>query len=186
MRWEERLLAVFDDLEQQAEGLALAERDAAVAELAAAEYAHVDLASRLHGSVGLPLTLDVTGHGAVAGVLARAGADWLLVEDPAGRGEWLVRLAAVTEVRGASPAARSVEARGPGARLGLGSALRGLAEERAEVRLARLDGSRLAGYVGRVGADFLELREPRPDRAQAEGARLVPFAALAVLARSPG
>ena len=32
MRWEERLLDLFDDLEQQADGLALAERDALVAE----------------------------------------------------------------------------------------------------------------------------------------------------------
>ena len=51
MHWEERLLAVFDDLEQQAEGLALEARDAEVAELGRAEYAAVDVAARLHGAV---------------------------------------------------------------------------------------------------------------------------------------
>ena len=183
VRWEERLLAVFDDLEQQAEGLALAERDATVVELATAEYAQVDLLARLHGSVGRPLTLEVTGHGPLAGVLSRAGTDWLLLEDAGARGEWLVRLPAVSAVRGASPSARAEDARGLGARLGLGSALRGLAEERAEVRLVRLDGGRLAGYVGRVGADFLELREPALDGGGA-GTVLVPFTAVALLARA--
>ena len=59
MSWEQRLLAVFDDLEQQAEGLALAERDAAVEELSRAGYAEVELAARLHAATGNELVLVV-------------------------------------------------------------------------------------------------------------------------------
>ena len=71
MRWEERLLDLFDDLEQQAEGLALAERDALVAEQSRSEYAAVALADRLHASVGTRLLLDVGGFGALDGRLVR-------------------------------------------------------------------------------------------------------------------
>ena len=62
MRWEERLLDLFDDLEQQADGIALAERDALVAEQSRAEYAAVTLADRLHASVGTRLLLDVAAR----------------------------------------------------------------------------------------------------------------------------
>ena len=89
MHWEERLLALFDDLEQQAEGLALAARDAEVAELGRAEYAHVDLTSRVHGSVRGRLALAVDGVGRMDVELVRAGADWCLVRDALH--EWLVR-----------------------------------------------------------------------------------------------
>ena len=44
MSWEESMFAVFDDLEQQAQGLHLAERDAEVADLTVAEYSRVSLA----------------------------------------------------------------------------------------------------------------------------------------------
>ena len=46
MSWHESMFAVFDDLEQQAEGLHLAERDAEVADLTLAEYTRVTLAAR--------------------------------------------------------------------------------------------------------------------------------------------
>ena len=81
MHWEERLLALFDDLEQQAEGLALSARDAEVAELGRAEYAQVDLASRLHGSVGRRVGLVVEGLGRLDAVLARVGAEWCLADE---------------------------------------------------------------------------------------------------------
>ena len=55
-------LELFDDLEQQAEGLALAERDARVAERCRAEYAEVDLVARLHASVGTPVQVEVRGR----------------------------------------------------------------------------------------------------------------------------
>jgi len=189
MRWEERLLGVFEDLEQQAEGLALDERDAAVAELAPAEYARVDLAARLHASLGLPLVLDVAGHGRLTGTLLRAGRDWLLLEEGPGGPESLVRTAAVAVAHGVSPAARGEEARSVAARLGLASALRGLADERGPLRLSLLDGRHLRGRVVRVGADFFELAEDsggylaEPYGGREPAPALVAFAAMAVVTR---
>ena len=139
MRWEERLLDLFDDLEQQAEGLALAERDALVAEQSRSEYAAVALADRLHASVGTRLLLDVAGLGALDGRLVRAGDGWCLLD--ADREEWVVVTAAVRAVRGLADGGRAPDARPLTARLGLGSALRGLAGDRTEVLLHRVDGS---------------------------------------------
>lgn len=155
MRWEDRLLALFDDLEQQAEGLALAERDAEVAERGRAEYAQVDLAGRLQASVGTRLVLGVAGVGSLEGSLRRVGRDWCLVE--AGSQEWLVRLSALSNVRGLSVRAVPEPARPVASRLGLGSALRRVAEDRREVVLHRADGTPMRGGVLRVGADFVEL-----------------------------
>jgi hypothetical protein len=158
MHWEERLLAVFDDLEQQAEGLALGARDAEVAELGRSEYAAVDLASRLHGAVGSRVRLGARGIGRLDGRVARVGSDWLLLEtDPH---EWLVRLAALGEVRGLGERAVEARHRAPTARLGLGSALRGVAEERDPVLVHLLDGGTVRGTPRRVGADFVELADP--------------------------
>ena len=61
MGWEESMFAVFDDLEQQAEGLHLVERDAEVADLTVAEYSRISLAARLHASLGLDLRVRLVG-----------------------------------------------------------------------------------------------------------------------------
>jgi hypothetical protein len=179
MRWEEQLFAVFDDLEQQAEGLALVERDTEVAELGRAGYAEVDLVARLHASVGAEVGVDLAGADAVRGRLCRVGTDWCLLA--AGSLEWVVRLSAVTSVRGLSDRALGPEARGLGARLGLGSALRGVAEGRHEVVLHRIDGRRLEGVLGRVGADFVEVSGRAGDAVA--GTVAVPFAAVAAVCR---
>jgi len=176
MRWRDRLDGldgVLDDLEQQAEGLALAARDAEVAEQSRAEYATVDLSSRLHGSLGRPLVLAVRGVGRLEGVLAGAGAGWLLMDT--GVQECLVAMAALVSVRGSADRAVPDAVRPLTARLGLGSALRRLAEEQGEVLLHRVDGTVARGVLGRVGADFFELWERE--------AELVPFAAVAAVRR---
>jgi hypothetical protein len=183
MRWEERLLDLFEDLEQQAEGLALAGRDAEVAELSRAEYARVDLAARLHASIGGAVRVGVLGLGRVDAQLSRVGEGWCLLGD--GVAEWLVRAEAVTSVRGLSPQGRGAEARPITARLGLASALRGLAETRAVVVVHHVDGTSSRGVLGRVGADFLEVRvgEESPSGGAIE---VVPFPALAALRSSVG
>ena len=61
MGWEESMFAVFDDLEQQAEGLHLTERDADVADLSLAEYSRISLGARLHASLGLELRVRLVG-----------------------------------------------------------------------------------------------------------------------------
>jgi hypothetical protein len=181
MRWEERLLDLFDDLEQQAEGIALAERDALVAEQSRSEYAAVSLADRLHASVGTPLVLDVGGLGVLDGRLVRAGDGWCLL-DVEGV-DWVVVTGAVRAVRGLLDAGRAPEARPLIARLGLGSALRGLAEDRAEVALHRRDGSAARGRLGRVGRDFVEVLVGG-DSGEAAGRghlEVLPFGTLAAL-----
>ena len=182
-RPDARLAALFDDLEQQASGLRLTERDREVAEQRRAEYAAVDLVSRLHGSVGADVEVATPVVGTLHGRLRRVGAGWLLLTDGAAGsgGEWIVRTAAVTSVRGLADRAVAAEARGVTARLGLGSALREVVAARRETVLHLGDGRVLRGRPGRVGADFLELGpacEPGyPD--------VVPFTALVALQVRP-
>jgi len=155
MRWDRRLGDLFDDLEQQAEGLALAERDAEVAEQSRAEYARVDLAARLHASVGARLLVTVTGVGPVDGLLRRVGEDWCLLE--VGEREWIIRTSAAGSLRGLADRAVPEPLRPVTARLGWASAMRGAAAGRGEVVLHRRDGTQARGALVRVGADFVEL-----------------------------
>lgn len=178
MTWERALLGLFDDLEQQAEGLALAARDADVAELARAEYAEIDLASRLHASTGQEVELQLLGAGPVRGRLARVGEGWCLVAPPGSAGrpgvETVVALPALVGARGLAGGARPESLRGVVARLRIGSVLRRLAEDGARVAVVRTDGERRQGALARVGADFVEIA----DEGRLE---LVPFAVLAAV-----
>ncbi len=176
MRWEERLLDLFDDLEQQAEGIALAERDQLVAEQSRAEYASVDLAARLHASLGARVLVDVAGVGALDATLVRAGDGWCLL-DASGQ-EWIVVLRALSAVRGLRSGGVAADARAVTARLGLGSALRGVAETRTDVALHRADGATCRGVLGRVGADFVELWTSPDSGGPLE---VVPFGAIAAI-----
>ena len=154
MRWDLRLQALFDDLEQQAAGLSLAERDAEVAELRRAEYAEVDLAARLRASVGARLLVDVLGVGAIEGELHRVGEGWLLL---GAAQDWIVAATALGSVRGLLDRVAPSGPRPVQGRLGIGSVLRGVAVARSEVVLHRSDGRSTRGALGRVGADFVEL-----------------------------
>jgi len=158
MSWDEglfALFALFDELEAQAEAGYADEREAELADRSRAEYQQVTLASRLMASVDHEVTLEVRGVGALSGRLDRVGSGWLLLTAP-GRG-WVVAQPAVAVVRGASERAVPEVAWSPVTRLGLGSALRRLADggERCLVHL--VDGGRHPGVVRRVGADFIEL-----------------------------
>lgn len=152
--WDERLFAVLDDLEQQAESAFAAERDAEVADRALAEYAQVGLATRMMASLGGRVRLRVAGAGWVEGELRRVAEAWCLVDGAPN--QWLVRLAAIRVAAGLSP--RSVpEAAWPvTARLGLGSALRRISGNGEQCRLVTLDGEGYDVRLGRVGADFVE------------------------------
>lgn len=187
MRWEEMLFDLFDDLEQQAEGLVLAERDAEVAELSRAEYAQVDFSSRLHASVGKRVVLAVAGVGHIEATLARVGVDWLLAE--AEQHEWIVRTGALGHVRGLSDRAVDERARPVPSKVRIGSALRGVADGRAPVVLHRMDGSSVRAQLGRVGADFVELwvsehAEAWATSGSAGHVEVVPFGALAAVRRT--
>lgn len=123
-----------------------------------AEYAEVTLASRLMASVGSDVAVEVTGAGTVPGRLERVGTGWLRIAGA--RGAWLVRLEAVSHVRGASERSVPEMAWSPVDRLGLGAALRRLSQEQVDVVVHGQDGARREGRVGRVGADFVEVVAP--------------------------
>lgn len=177
MNWDEQLFAVLDDLEQQAEAIYDLERDAEVADRSRAEYGAVTLASRLMASVDAEVSLGVTGVGRVAGRLQRVASGWLLLGS--GTAQWVVPLAAISSVGGASSRSVPEVAWSPVTRLGLGSALRRLSEAGEQCWLHRVDGSPLAGVVRRVGADFAEVE------LAAGRVELVAFNALAAI-RSHG
>jgi hypothetical protein len=170
--WDERLFALLDDLEGQAEALYAVDREAELADRGRAEYASVPFATRLMASVDRELVLDLAGIGRVEGRLRRVAAEWCLLNGRAG--DWVVPAGAITAAQGLS--ARSVPqvAWSPLTRLGLGSALRRLAEEEVACVVHRRDGGRHEGVVRRVGADFLELE-------QGGRAVLVPFEGLAAV-----
>jgi len=172
MAWEEELFAFFDDLESQASAAFAADRDAELADRSRAEYQQVTLAGRLMASVGNEIALDVRGVGLLRGTLERVATGWLLLGS-AGQ-DWIVREAAIATVRGASDRAVPAIAWEAVARLGIGSALRRLAESGERCLLHLLDGSRYDGTVRRVGADFVEVED-------AGRLRLVAFAALAAV-----
>ncbi|MBA2956367.1 hypothetical protein GON03_18665 [Nocardioides sp. MAH-18] len=177
MAWDDDLFEVLDDLEQQAEAAYDAERGAEVADRSRSAYQEVTLASRLMASVGELVGMDVRGVGAVAGTLERVGTGWCLLAGPAG--EWVLPFAAVTAVRGASARSLPEAAWSPVARLGLGAALRRVADGGAECVVHLDDGRRVEGTVQRVGADFVEVRTLAGEPV------LVPYAALAAVQSRP-
>lgn len=154
---DEELAALLDDLEQQADALYDAERAPELADRSRAEYQQVTLAGRLMATVEQAVSLQVLGVGVVAGTLGRVAGDWCEVETPAQR--WVVVLAAVAAVDGASDRAVPEVAWPATARLGVGSPLRRLADEQERCLLHRRDGGRHDGVVRRVGGDFVELAE---------------------------
>jgi hypothetical protein len=151
VRWE----LLFADLEAQIAALELADRAGEIEERARLELARVQLVDRLGAAVGARVRIRCRAGVAVAGILTRVGAHWLLIDEPAGR-QALVALAAVLSVTGlgrsgAQPLG-AVESR-----LGLAYALRGIARDRSGVRIDLIDGTSVDGTIDRVGADFVEL-----------------------------
>ncbi len=180
MGWERSVLALLDDLEQQAEGLQLVERDLEVADRSRAEYAQVSMASRLHAVAGRQVRLTLLGGLSLAGTVDRTGADWLLLTDQVQR-EWIIRQGALAVLQGASSRSVPDDALGVLRRLSLRSVLRRLGEEGADCLLHLVDGGRLDGRLLRLGEDFAEVRlEGGP---AADGHDLVPLTALAAVQR---
>jgi hypothetical protein len=165
MRWQQ----LFTDLRAQFDEAEAAADRAESGSRTRAEYGGIRLAERLRGALGRPVTVHCRGAGAVSGVLADVGVDWLLLEE-AGR-EALVAAAAVLTVDGlgrqtAVPAGSGVVQ----ARLDLRRAARALARDRSGVHVVLDDGSVLTGTIYRVGADFLELAGHPLDEPRRPGA----------------
>ena len=154
MSWEEDLFALLDDLEQQAEALYAADRDAELADRSRAAYGEVTLASRLMASLEAEVRLEVEGVGTVAGELERVADGWCVLRGPAQ--DWVVCLPAVAAVHGASERSVPELAWSPVSKLGLGSALRRLADAGERCVLHLRDAATYDAVLRRVGADFVE------------------------------
>ncbi|HJQ44089.1 MAG TPA: hypothetical protein VJ831_13455 [Jatrophihabitantaceae bacterium] len=150
MRWT----ALFDDLEARASGLDEAARAVDVADRTRAEAAEIRLVDRLR-TTQAPVRVQLRGGTSVRGAPQHVGSDWLLLIDESGD-ETIVFAAALHAVSGlgrfAQPAPGDVASR-----LSVRSALRGMARDRATVRIALVDGSTVIGTIDRVGADFLDV-----------------------------
>jgi hypothetical protein len=181
MRWQQ----LFADLDAQFQEAEAAEERAESASRSRVELGAVRLAERLGGAEGATVVLRCRGAGRVTGVLTATGADWLLVEEDAGR-EALVAASAVLAVGGLGRRTAAAEERGVvHGRLDLRRAARGLARDRSPVQVVLEDGAVLSGTIDRVGADFLELATHGLDRPRRAGAvrdvQAVVLAAVAVV-----
>ena len=173
MTWEEQLFSVLDDLEQQAEALYDAQRDVDLADRSRSEYAQVTLASRLMASVDTDLVVEVRGVGRISGSLQRVGTGWCLLHGA--RQDWIVRTDAISAVHGASSRSVPEVAWSPVTRLGLGSALRRLADAGERCLVHLVDGARHEVVLTRVGNDFVEGTDERGRT------RLVSFSGLSAV-----
>lgn len=162
MAWEQELFDYLDDLEGQAAARYAAERATELAERSREEYRSVALAGRLMASLDHEVTLELAGLGALSGRLVRVATGWCLLRGPGQ--DWVVRLAAVAAVHGASERAVPELAWPPTAVLGLGSALRRLADTAEPCSLHLTDGRSHTGTIQRVGADFVEVAAGEPAR----------------------
>ena len=155
MGWDERLFDLLDDLEGQAEALYAAERDAELADRSRAEYA-VGLPGQPADGVDRPSggrsrSRAPGASGASCAGSAAAGA-WCR----ATTGDWLVCVDAVTSFEGASDRAVPEVAWSAVSRLGLGSALRRLADDATRCMVVTRAGGRHEVELVRVGKDFVE------------------------------
>lgn len=180
MRWDD----LFADLEARFDAEQEAELVAEVADRIRSETARTGLAERVAGAVGSQIRVVTLGGARSAGWLRRSGPDWLLL-DEAGGAEALVQLSAVTLLSGLP---RTVGRPGGGgrvgARVGLGTLLRGVARDRLPVLVDLVDGSTAGGTVERVGRDHLELVEGggAVDRQRSGSSRLATVLATAAIA----
>jgi len=137
----------------------------------------------LMASLDREVTVHAAGVGTIAGALRRVADGWFLVR--AGSHDWIVRTASVTAIGGAATRSVPEVAWSPVTRLGLGSALRRLAEARSSVIVHLTDGSRHAGVLHRSGRDFVEVAIGQHDSphgdALTEHVVLVSHAAVAAI-----
>lgn len=157
MRWDR----LFDDLEAQAAASAALELAEEVGERTRIEQGRQPLLDRLRAARGAAVELGCGGE-RLAGTVQRVAADALVLQDTSA-GEVLVALGAVDWVLGLGRAAVAPDAGRVAAGFGLRSLLRGVARDRAPVRIRLRDGAGVSGTLDAVGQDWLEIAEHPPD-----------------------
>lgn len=185
MRWD----ALFEDLEAQLAARQRLDFEAEVAERALVDAAGVELADRLRGSLGLTIRVHLSTGSTLEGTLSHAGSEALVLDEP--KHQVLIPYTAAVQYVGLSRLAVTEPSR-VRQRLGLASALRGLARNRSHVTILVSRGraeAGLHGVIDTVGRDFLDLAvtleggDLRP--ANVRQVVAIPFGALAGI-RSAG
>lgn len=183
MRWED----LFGDLEAQLAAENAADLAADADQQRRLEIGRTTIVQRLRAAAGRDVAVGVDDQ-VISGRVEGLGPDWLLV---GGRTDTLIPLAAVGWVQGLGRASDVSEPGRVWSRLGVRSALRGLARDRVVVRLHYAAGPPVNGTIDRVGADHLDLAvhpADQPRRASAVTAvRTVPLSAVRAVVRvDPG
>ena len=189
MRWD----ALFDDLETQVAASERQDLDAEISDRTRAEAAAVGLADRLRGSLGRLIVVQLVSGSTFEGTLSHAGSQALVLDEP--RHQMLVPYASAVRYLGLSRLAMPEPSR-VRQRLGLASALRELARDRARLGVLIFGGPAgertLHGVIDRVGRDHLDLAVTGEDEerraANVRELATIPFTALGGIrsARTPG
>lgn len=186
MRWERLIEEIGAQLEQEERD----ERDAEIADRIRREVAQVELLERLRAVEGEQVSVSVAPDRIHRGELRQVGAGWLLIAAPPG--ECLIALAHLQTVVGLGRRTAS-PLQAPARRMFVGMdlryALRGVAADRAPVRIGLSGGGELTGTIDRVGRDFIDVAlhaigEPRRSQS-VTGSTTVALSALAEVARLP-
>lgn len=182
MRWD----ALFGDMEAQLAAGQHLQLEGEVAERARIDQAGVAFVDRLRGGLGRQVTAELTTGMIVRGVLGHAGSEWLVLNDRTH--QWLIPHRAVVSIQGLGRFSliEQSEAR---RKLGLASALRGLARDRQELTLHVTGAGEAAltrhGVIDRVGRDYFDLAVTLPGEARRPAniatVVTVPFHAVAAL-----
>jgi hypothetical protein len=179
VRWDD----LFGDLEAQLAAADAADLAADADQRLRLEVGRTTIVGRLRAAVGQDVALGVADQ-VMRGRIEGVGPDWLLL---GGAAETLLPLTAVGWLQGLG---RASEVSDPGrvwSRLGLRSALRGLARDRAEVRLHHASGLPVVGTIDRVGDDHLDLALHPPGEPRRAGAvtavRTVSLASIRAVVR---
>lgn len=182
MRWD----ALFADMEAQFDAEFRLGLESEIAERARIELASICLADRLRAALGDSLGLELGSGLQIRGALVHVGSEWIVLDEATH--QWLVPLRSVVAYEGLG---RFAVAGQPTVRqkLGLASALRGLARDRSDLSVHLETGTTqdrvLTGVIDRVGQDHFDLAltlpgEPRRAGSVA-GVTTVPFARLSAL-----
>ena len=169
-RWDD----LFADLEAQADAAEATELAAEVSALQVAAWARTPWLDRLRGRVGADVRLRLVDGSVATGCLDGVGPDWLLL---AGADEVLVPAAAVVETADL-PAHPEPERSAVTARLGLGHALRRLADRAEPVLVRRAGAPDLRGRIVRVGLDHLDVVADDVDAGTQPSVVTITFASL--------
>jgi hypothetical protein len=180
-RWQ----ALFADLDSQFDAEERREAEFELADRIRHELGRLSLVDRLRGSCDRVLRLGVRGCAPMTGVVADVGPDWVLVGD--GVTDLVVATSAIVWVDGLG---------GPGepasgiawATPDLRRLIRGLAQERAAVVVALVDGPAYRGVFAGVFADHVELAcDTSHERSGPDSVgrlRAFPLGALATIRRT--